>query len=124
MAVPIKRGSGRSDARLRLAALLAGVSLSAVAAHAQDATWLPAPATSDWNTPANWSPATVPTGTAFFGASNTTSLTFAAAATSIGTMQFNTGAPAYTFTLNNRSLSINGNGITNGSPTIIDLLQR
>jgi hypothetical protein len=54
----IKRGSGRSHARLRIAALLAGVSLSAVAAHAQDATWLlnatvpgPVPGTFDFNAP-------------------------------------------------------------------------
>jgi hypothetical protein len=33
-----------------MAALLAGVLLSAVAAHATDGTWLSAPATNDWNT--------------------------------------------------------------------------
>ena len=50
MAVLVKRKSGRSRARLRMAALLAGVLLSAVAARATDGTWLSAPATNDWNT--------------------------------------------------------------------------
>jgi hypothetical protein len=60
----------RSRRGLRIAALLAGLSLSAVAAHAQDATWN-LNGTGDFNTSTNWTPATVPTGTAFFGATKT-----------------------------------------------------
>jgi hypothetical protein len=45
----------RSRRGLRIAALLAGVSLSAVSAHAQDATWN-LNGTGDFNTSANWSP--------------------------------------------------------------------
>src|SRR5262245_10569571 len=51
-------------------ALLASVCFSAVAilvpntAHAQDATW--DGATTDWNTPGNWTPPSVPTNTATF----------------------------------------------------------
>src|SRR6476646_1255146 len=56
----------RSRRGLRIAALLAGVSLSAVSAHAQDAIWN-LNGTGDFNTSANWTPATVPTGTAIFG---------------------------------------------------------
>src|SRR5690348_8196922 len=94
-----RRGSSRGALRRLTAVLLAGASLGGIEAHAQDATWLAAPATNDWDTAANWTPATVPTNTAFFGASNTTSLTFSAATTSINTIKFNAGAPAYTFTI-------------------------
>src|SRR6266545_803345 len=60
------------------AGLLAGACLWAACAHAQDAMWLLNPGSGDWNTAANWSPATTPTGTAIFGLSNVTSLTFSA----------------------------------------------
>ena len=76
------------------AALLAGIWFSALAANAQDATWLTSPGTGDFNTAGNWTPATVPTGTASFGASNTTSLTISAA-TTIGGWTFNAGASNY-----------------------------
>jgi len=94
--------------------LLAWASLGAGAAHAQDATWLLNPATNDWNVAGNWTPATIPSDTASFGASNTVSLTFSASPTSINTIQFNPGAPGYTFNLSS-TLNINGTGIANNS---------
>ena len=100
--------------------------LAATSAHAQNATWNTTPSSGDFNTAANWTPATVPTGTAFFGASNTTSITFQPfITTSIGTMQFNPGAPAYSFSTFPglfTSISITGTGIVDGSsnaPTFI-----
>jgi autotransporter-associated beta strand protein len=84
---------------LRIAALLAGVSLSAVAAHAQDATWN-LNGTGDFNTSANWTPATVPTGTAFFGVSNQNNVTFSATTTNINSWTFNAGASNYNFIIN------------------------
>src|SRR5262249_51651393 len=72
--------------------------LAAMPARAQDATWQLNPGTADYNTAANWTPATVPTGTAFFGATNAPNLTFSSAATIVGGWTFNAGAPAYTFT--------------------------
>jgi hypothetical protein len=99
------------------AALLATTALVAVAAllpgvaRAQDATWLAAPASNNFNTAANWSTATVPTGTAFFDTSNTTSLTFSNAFTVVGGWTFNVGAPAYTFTIGGVSVNLNGAGI-------------
>src|ERR1700733_3177378 len=94
--------------------LLVGACLGTVVAHAQDATWSSAPATANWNTAANWvpltGPAAVPTGTATFGGSNTTAITFSANA-SIGPLQFNNGAPAYTFGLTGaQALTITGSG--------------
>jgi autotransporter-associated beta strand protein len=100
--------------------------LAALPARAQDATWSTAPGSSNFNTAANWTPPTVPTGTASFGASNTTSIAFQAfTTTSIGTLQFNPGAPAYSFTTENgfsTPISITGTGIVNNSsnaPTFI-----
>jgi hypothetical protein len=45
-------------------------------AQAQNATWLSAPSSNFLDQPNNWSTNSVPTGTATFGTSNTTSLTF------------------------------------------------
>jgi autotransporter-associated beta strand protein len=118
-------GGGAMRAHL-LTTTAAVALLAATSAHAQNATWSTTPGSSDFNTAANWTPPTVPTGTAFFGASNTTSITFQPfTTTSIGTLQFNPGAPAYsfsTFPALFTSISITGAGIVNGSsnaPTFI-----
>ena len=96
--------------------LLVRLGLGTIAAHAQDATWGSTPGTGDWGTAANWSPpAAVPTGIATFGASNTTTITFSNDA-SVGTLQFNAAAPAYSFRISNFStLTISGVGIVNNS---------
>ena len=60
-------------ALLTSSALALAWMLPATPSHAQDATWLANPGSGDFNTGANWTPATVPTGTAFFGTSSTTS---------------------------------------------------
>ena len=58
---------------------LIAVCLGTVAVLAQDATWSTTPGSSNWNTAANWVPPTgppaVPTGTATFGLSTTTTIT-------------------------------------------------
>jgi len=95
--------------------LLAHLCLGIVAARAQNASWLFSPGSRDWNAAANWAPATVPTGTATFGASNTTTITFSGLHTSVGTLQFNAGAPAYSFNLSGFALTITGTGIVNNS---------
>src|SRR5262245_2374959 len=85
--------------RLRVAALLPSTCLGATGGQAVDVTWLAAPGTNEWTTGTNWSSSpAVPDGTATFGASNTTSLNISNS-TSIGTIQFETGAPAYSFEL-------------------------
>jgi autotransporter-associated beta strand protein len=102
------------------AALLGSVCLAPLAAQAQDATWLLNPATADFNTAANWSPAAVPTGIAFFDTSNTTALSISAG-TTIGGWTFNAGASNYSFTNTNPNiLTFNGDGIVinGGSATI------
>jgi len=108
------------SATLLASALLA---LSA-AAHAggggTDGTWLLNPISGDWNTGANWtsSPA-VPDRTATFGLSTKTSIAFSTDA-SVDTIQFNTGAPAYSFGIIGAPpggvlVRINGAGIVNNS---------
>ena len=95
--------------------LLVGVFLGTVAAHAQS-TWLSNPGSSDWNTATNWVPAAIPTnGTAAFDVSNTTTVTFSALHTSVGTFQFNALAPAYSFNLSGQTLTFNGTGISDQS---------
>jgi hypothetical protein len=116
MAHRISRGAGRAVVRSALLSttILGGLCLGAPAAHAVDGTWLLAPATNNWNTATNWSSSAVPDNTANFGASGTTSLTFSAN-TSINTIQFNTGAPAYSFLVPGVTLNVNGTGIVNNS---------
>jgi hypothetical protein len=57
-----------------------------------DATWKKHPGSGDFDMAANWNPATVPDGTAFFGVSSKTSLTFSALTTTTGGWTFKTGA--------------------------------
>jgi autotransporter-associated beta strand protein len=118
-------GGGAMRAHL-LTTTAAVALLAALPARAQDATWLLNPGSNTFNTATNWNPAVVPTNTAFFGASNTTSIAFQPfTTTSIGTLQFNPDAPAYSFTTENgfsTSISITGAGIVNNSsnaPTFI-----
>jgi uncharacterized protein with beta-barrel porin domain len=112
--------TGLAAAAFAVAALLPG------AAAAQNATWLlnptvagPTASTFDYNASANWTPATVPTGTAFFGVSNGPNLSFSAGTTIINGWTFNAGASAYAFT-NAQDLVFLGAGIVinGGSATI------
>jgi autotransporter-associated beta strand protein len=86
-----------------LSRLSVGLAASACAATAlaQDATWNSNPPNNVWNSAGNWTPMIVPTGTATFDASTVTSIGFSnpGTTTSIGTLQFNVGAPAYGFSI-------------------------
>ncbi|MEH6953096.1 autotransporter domain-containing protein (plasmid) [Nitrobacter sp. NHB1] len=92
-----------------LAAWLALALTRAAPAAAQDASWLAAPPGSDFNDAANWTPTTVPTGTASFGTSTGTTITFAND-TALGGWTFNTSASNYSFT-NDHFLIFTGGGI-------------
>ncbi len=105
------------------ARLLAGTALAVLTtlpAAAQDATWLANPGSGDFNTAANWNPS-VPTGTAFFGASTITSLSFSADAT-VGGWTFNSNAPVYNFS-NNQIVTFTGAGMVfnGGGATITSI---
>ena len=98
-----------------LTALLAGASLAVLPALAQDATWLASPGSSDFNTAANWTPASVPLGIATFGNSAIPTLTFSGSR-NLDAFQFDAGGPAYTFNLTSGfGLQFGGDGIVNNS---------
>ena len=84
-------------------------------AFAGSATWKLMPGTGDWNTAANWTPATVPNSsgdTATFDVSNTTAISLSAA-TQVVTGFFSSNASAYTITTGAFSLTFNAAGINN-----------
>jgi autotransporter-associated beta strand protein len=92
--------------------------LTGLAVHAQDGTW--SPGSGDWNTPSNWTPSTeVPTGVASFGSAPVTTLIFSSSA-SVDTLQFNSGAPAYSLNLASaNTFSLTGLGIVNNSSNAV-----
>jgi fibronectin-binding autotransporter adhesin len=91
--------------------------------------WKAAPATSDWNTGTNWQSNTVPTATdiAQFNTSTITTIDVRQANTQVGALQFNAGAPAYTFNITGSgsgasSLIVLGDGvadISGNAPTFV-----
>jgi uncharacterized protein with beta-barrel porin domain len=112
MSEPTVSHAGRSAPRALLAALLASTALAGVpdrAAHAQDATWVLSPGTNETSTGSNWTGGAVPTGTATFGASNTTSLT-QSGFMNVGGWTFASGAPAYAIS-NSGNVNFSGAGI-------------
>lgn len=103
----------RSGARRMAASLLAIACLAPLGAAGQNATWLAIPGSGDFGTATNWTPATVPTGTASFDTSNTTGISIATPTTVSG-FTFNAGASAYNFQIAN-ILTLTGTGIANNS---------
>ena len=87
---------------------------------AGNATWDLNPGSGDWNTAANWTPATVPNGsadTATFAFSNTTAISISAN-TIVDGITFAPGASSFTITASPFfALTISGVGITNNSGT-------
>jgi len=103
-------------ASLALVALFCG---SAHVASAGNATWQQDPATGNWNTPANWNPATVPNGpsdVASFSVSNQQNVTVTSSITLDSTV-FQPGASGFTITTSSEfaSVLINGAGVINNS---------
>jgi autotransporter-associated beta strand protein len=85
---------------------------------AESATWNLSPTTGDWNTAANWTPATVPDGAtdiATFGASNMVNVSLSADV-EVSAITFNAGAGVYTIATGDTStLTLSGAGIINDS---------
>jgi hypothetical protein len=110
-------GRGPRPRRLLLAgtALAGALMLAPSLAQAQNATWTGS-TDGNWNTNANWLPASVPTGTATFDATGLTQALTVTADASINTMLFSAGAPTYSFTINpGVAFDIIGAGIVNNS---------
>ncbi len=120
------------------AAIMAALSLIECTAFGGSATWKLNPDSSDWATPANWTPATVPYGesdVATFGVSNTTDVVLGEApngtdsANPVGEIVFAAGASAYTITMVPvfdivfpTTLEFYGAGITNQSGLVQNFL--
>ena len=89
--------------------------------YAGSATWNLNPASGDWNTAANWTPATVPndeSDVATFGVSTVTDITPSDVIT-LREIVFEAGANAYSFTIDSdRTLELVGEGITNDSGVV------
>jgi hypothetical protein len=104
------------SAALLLAILVFGIQAS----QAGSAKWRANPASGDWNTATNWTPATVPNGaadTAMFGVSNTTGVS-TSANTEVNRTAFKAGASGFTITTPPTvTFTISGVGITNLSGT-------
>ena len=92
--------------------------IAAVSVYAGSATWNLNPGSNDWNTGNNWTPATVPNGsadTATFVTSQTTTIT-PTEPTEVNSIVFNPGASAFTIASGlNAPLTISGAGIVNNS---------
>jgi hypothetical protein len=88
--------------------------------RAGSATWDFNPSSGDWNTAGNWSPMTIPNGsadTAIFALSNTTAVSISAN-TIVDGITFSPGASSFTITASpSFSLTLSGTGITNNSGT-------
>jgi autotransporter-associated beta strand protein len=111
----IARGCFLPSAAAILTLLLATASSS----FAGSATWKKIPASNDWQTAANWTPRTVPSGpddTATFASSNQTTVDLAQfGEIEVNSIVFKPGASAFTISTELPNLIISGVGITNNS---------
>ena len=119
---------------LRLFCIIACFFLIALSARAQDATWLNNPGSNDLGVGSNWSTATVPTGTAFFGSSNTTTLITSGFGQTFGGWTIGVGASNYTITLSpsgvnlitqfvGAGIAINGGSVSIANPVFFNGLR-
>ena len=105
------------------------VFLAITATPAGPPVWSLTPGNSDWNIGGNWVGGTVPTATdiAQFNTSTITTIDIHQPNTQVGGLEFNAGAPAYTFNINGSgsgpsSLVIQGSGvadISGNAPTFV-----
>ncbi len=121
-ALPLRLPLWAQPFRPAVAVLLLMI-LTPSATFAGSATWKTNPTSGDWNTAANWNPATVPNGSsdiASFSSSNRTDISLTASSVVDG-LVFNAGASSFTITISpsgsttSPELQISGSGITNNS---------
>lgn len=96
---------------------MAGASVFALPAHAQDKLWDGTGMPGRWVDDDNWTPTGVPVAgeTAVFAGATPTTITVDVVSPIIAAMQFNVGAPAYTFNISGVSFTLDGAGIVNAS---------
>src|SRR5262249_2615997 len=110
------------DHGMKLFLLPALVFLAGADALAGSATWNLNPISGDWNTAANWTPATVPNGPhdiATFAASDITNVSLPNSQTEVARIAFTPGASAFTITAaaptNSTLLTLSGFGLANNA---------
>jgi outer membrane autotransporter protein len=95
-------------------ASIVALAMSVTSAHAQDATWVGGGATpNEWVEDDNWTPATVPTGTATFDVSAVTAVQ-SNGIVNVNAVDFTAGSSTYTITTNDFFL-VHGTGVTNNN---------
>src|SRR5439155_4110190 len=101
--------------------VIAALALGALnATYADSATWNLNPTSGDWNTAANWMPASIPNGpadVATFSLSNQTSVS-TSADTEVNSIVFDPGASAFTITNPFAEFTVSGIGIVNNSSVL------
>lgn len=117
------RAAGQALAGVCRAGALLALTASASEVRAANATWT-ASSNGAWDTGSNWNGGAAASGassTATFGNATGTGISINTAVT-IGTLQFNSGAPAYNIAVNsNSSLTLSANGIVNNSSNPLSL---
>src|SRR5947208_13454237 len=82
--------------------LLVSLALIVENSYAGSATWKLNPTDTDWNSAANWTPATIPDGqgdVATFSVSNTTNVSLERSLLAVNSIVFSSGASAFTLTV-------------------------
>ena len=97
--------------------ILAFVLATTTSSFAGSATWGANPATGNWSTATNWTPATVPNSPNDTATFATSRVRFVApeGATEVNSVVFNPGASQFTIALLTTTLTISGSGVTNNS---------
>jgi len=97
--------------------ILAFVLVTTTSSFAGSATWGANPATGNWSTATNWTPATSPNGPNDIATFATSRVRFVApeGATEVNSIVFNPGASQFTIALLTTTLTISGTGVTNNS---------
>jgi len=100
-----------------VSAILAFVLATTTSSFAGSATWGANPATGNWSTATNWTPATVPNSPNDTATFATSRVRFVApeGATEVNSVVFNPGASQFTIALLTTTLTISGSGVTNNS---------
>ncbi|HEX4638781.1 MAG TPA: autotransporter-associated beta strand repeat-containing protein [Chthoniobacterales bacterium] len=99
--------------------------LSVASTNAGSATWSSNPASNVWNNANNWSPSTVPNGSADIATFSTSSLTtvYIGPNTEVSTINFLSGASAFTLSPYQSVLTVSGTGIVNNSGIVQNFVQ-
>src|SRR3954471_20630519 len=100
--------------------LLISIALTGQNSFAGSATWNASPTNNDWNTAANWTPATVPNDPSAVATFDVSSITTISqdGEFDVAELVFNPGASAFTIFAHYPGLNIYGAGMTNNSGVV------